>query len=212
MFRALALTAAFLLAACSDPTHPPDSTRTPAGTAPNARYVGISVFHVKGKTVQAGFDSYDASGCVETSAYVVGDLGLSGSDAAAYVSVSRYDYCTGAYLYADGSTTQINLQVDNKLDASSLTATIPVYDYYNDVSFNLAVNLAWTATGPASTYSDHSTFRGPGYKNVSSFRGTFRPAEATGSISDGTTNFAPNASYWAEIDKIKSGSVSISRS
>jgi hypothetical protein len=170
------------------------------------------VFKFREKAVQAYFDSYDASGCIETSGYVVADLGLSGSDATAYVAVSRYDYCTETYLYADGSTTQVNLQVGNKLDAASLIATIPVYDYYNDVSFDLAVNLAWTATGPASTSSNHSTFRGPGYKNVSTFRGTFRPAEATGSISDGTTNFAPNASYWAEIDNIKSGYVSISRS
>jgi hypothetical protein len=178
----------------------------------------VSRYSFRGKTVQAGFQSYDASGCVETDAYLVGSLsrsgggGSPGGDAFAYLAVSQYDYCTGAWMYADGSTSQLDLQVGHKLDAASLTATIPVYDYSTGATRDLSVNVAWTATGDATSAKNHYVFRSSGLKAVSNFSGEFRPAEASGSISDGVTNFAPSETYYAEIDNFRSGSVVIERS
>jgi hypothetical protein len=212
MFRALALTAAFLLAACTDATRPPDRPRAAARTASSAASGGAQVFKFRGKVVQAYFDSYDASGCAETSAYVTGNVGPSGKGDSVSVAVSRYDWCTWTFTYAYGSTTQADLQVDKELGAASLTATIPAYEYYSGTTSDLAVNLAWTAIGDATSYSSHSQFRSPEFKVVWNYHGVFRPAEAAGSISDGTTNFAPAETYSAEIDDIKSGYVTISRS
>jgi hypothetical protein len=73
----------------------------------------------------------------------------------------------------------------------------------------VSVDLTWTAVGPLIRYHDVTHSREPGCKINSHLTGYSRPAEASGTISDGTTNFTPYVSSWANLDLVRSGTVTI---
>jgi hypothetical protein len=114
---------------------------------------------------------------------------------------------------------QVRCHTSRQLDAATLATTVSLTDYsscfdpscvgqpYGDVS----VNLTWTATGPATRVHDVSTVHAPGFTTTSHFSGTFRPATASGTISDGTTNFALLPLQFAQIASVSNGTVTISR-
>jgi hypothetical protein len=53
----------------------------------------------------------------------------------------------------------------------------------------------------------HETF--PGFKVLKRFDGTGRPAAASSTVSDGTTNFTPEPALVAELGSIRQGELDI---
>jgi hypothetical protein len=130
----------------------------------------------------------------------------------AQVNISQYDSCSGTQLMAAFGSSPLtgdSLQVDKKLSSATLNATVQVFDYISGNTFNEDIALNWTAAGDPVSEKDHFQFRAAGYIANYRFSGTFRPAQASGNMSDGVTNFSPSPSYYAEIDSVKSGSVTI---
>jgi hypothetical protein len=166
---------------------------------------------------EAYFTSVDPSGCIVTDVGVfVRDENFqnppgSGSPSSwVFLSISQYDYCRNTQLlYADGFTSlaEADFQTTRRLDWATLNTTVTVYNYTSDEFFDVYVDLTWTGSGPLSRQNSHFHSHSPGCNINSHFSGTFRFAEASGTVSDGTTNFAAEGSDFAQIFSAKSGDV-----
>lgn len=177
------------------------------------------VFKFRGEGASAIFSSVDTSGCVWTDVYLNADEGISQSppgrgNASSGVGlfISQYDICANIQLLAaDGfaSLAEPDFRVFGKLSSATLAATVNVYDYMSNTSFDVYVDLTWTGTGDINRQSSHTHFDSPGCKFNSRFIGSFRPAVATGSVSDGFTNFTPDPSLGYDIYSAKNGEVVI---
>lgn len=88
-------------------------------------------------------------------------------------------------------------------------ATLGCFDFFGGSSFDVFVDLSWLGVGNPVSQSSHFHSRSPGFIVNGRFSGTFRSAEASGSVSDGVTNFTPEPADFAQIISAKSGSVII---
>jgi hypothetical protein len=206
----LFLAAALLTTACDDPTRPPEraAERTPDAHTRLAQ-TEASRYRFSGRGADASW--YSWTDCTESYASVNGALSrLPEKQTIVSVSVESYDYCTGAWVSAYGETSQATLTVDKQLGGATTTATVTLYDWSNDRTFDVAVDIAWTATGPLVRTRDHYSIRSPGFVQTAKFDGKERYAEASGSISDGVTNFALGTGYGRIFD-VKFGERYIAR-
>lgn len=206
----LFLAAALLTTACDDPTRPPEhaAERTPDANTRTAQ-MESSRYRFSGRGADASW--YSWTECTESYASVVGVLSrLPEKQMVASVAVESYDYCTGAGVSAYGETSQAFLTVDKQLDGATMTATVTLYDWWNDRTFDVAVDVAWSATGPLVRSRDHYSIRSPGFVQTVKFDGKERYAEVSGSISDGVTNFALGTGYGRMFD-VKFGERYIAR-
>jgi hypothetical protein len=80
-------------------------------------------------------------------------------------------------------------QIDQQLTAASLTATIEVPDVVSGSSFSVAVSVRRAGFGDTFSQDDRFHLKEPGFKVNFHLDGTFRQASASGTVSDGTTNF-----------------------
>ena len=88
--------------------------------------------------------------------------------------------------------------------------TRSVADVVSRRAYAVSIDLTWTATGPISrdvTNDPHSTT--PGFVVENHFQGSFRPAQAVGTVVVGSTNYTPTASYDAEVQDLKTGQVRV---
>ena len=176
-----------------------------------------SNFHFKGKSADAFFSSTD--GCIITEGFVFASEdvfqnppGPGSASSGVSLYIARYNSCTDTLLLAaDGfaSLADPDFQVTRKLTSATLTATVNVYDFVNDSFFDVFVDLAWTGTGPLGRQNGNFHFHSPGCNFNSHSNSTFRSAEASGTVSDGATNFTPVPSLGASISSAKSGDVVI---
>jgi len=174
-----------------------------------------SIFHFKGKSADAFFSSSD--GCVFTDVFVFASEeifqnppGPSSASSGANLFISQFDACTGEQLLAaDGfaSLADPDFQVARKLTSATLNATVNVFDFVSGTSFDVFVDVTWTGTGPLGRQNGNFHFHSPGCNFNSHFNSTFRSAEASGSVSDGATNFTPDPSLGASIFSARSGDV-----
>jgi hypothetical protein len=175
-----------------------------------------SNYKFRGDTADAYFSSFD--GCVYTDVYVFASDGISqsppgrgGTSSGTSVSIYKFDSCSETQLLAaDGfvSLAASAFQVSSKLGSAKLSATVPVYDYVSGLNLNVSVNLTWTGSGSISRQSYRSQYNSPGCKTHSSFSGTWRSAEVSGSVSDGTTNYTP-VPFGGSIASVKQGDLFI---
>jgi hypothetical protein len=156
-------------------------------------------------------DFSSTSGCIETFGGVgATDVGPGSSDfgggAGSLVNffAARIDTCTDTLLEVLNNRVPIpdsDFQIADDLSSASLNTTVAVQDDVSGATFNLAMHLDWTATGPATHV--HDAF--PATPNpdhvtvVAGVVGTDQPAQAVGTMSDGTTEFAPNPSDEADL-------------
>ena len=176
-----------------------------------------SVFHFKGKGADAFFSTIDSSGCIFTDVFVFASEeifqnppGPRSASSGTFLFISQYDTCTNTLLLsADGFTSlgDPDFQATRKLNSATLIATVNVHDGVSDSFFDVFVDLAWTGTGPLNRQNGRFHFHSPGCTQNSHFNSTFRPAEASGSVSDGATNFTPDTSLGAGIFSAKNGDV-----
>ena len=179
------------------------------------RFHGLSAF--------ADFDSFSSDGCIETFVFVDGTQ--NGTSLEADVFISQVNNCATtplsgggggcgptALLCAFGTTFSPAFQVSKSLASASLSATISVFDSVSNTTFNVSVSTTWTATGPLSHESGSSHFHTKNFTENFHFNNDFRDAGASGVVSNGTTNFTPSPSVFAQIASFKSGDVTITHS
>jgi len=102
-------------------------------------------------------------------------------------------------------------QVFGDLDSASLSAVVNVCEFPGKEGgppappppepncFDVTVDLTWTGAGAVQTFSGKSSSHFDGCRVRSTFTNSFRPASAAGTVSDGTTNFTPNPSDYADM-------------
>jgi hypothetical protein len=164
------------------------------------------IWHNSGKNAFAYFyapDPTDGSGCVFVGAWVDANIGRSQSppgrgslDGVVNINFIQYDGCNSVYLiWAAGWEYLTGQELTVSGSSARLIKDVQVWDDVSQSLYWVTVDLAWSPTGPAVRQSDHEHVQWPGFNLNYRWSGTYRPAEATGSISDGVTNFTPETSF-----------------
>ncbi len=169
-----------------------------------------TVFRFHGLSAFAFFDN--VNGCIDTSVSVDGFQNTvnkqtsSGAD----IFIDQFDNCAGTELLAaEGSTSNPSFQIDKKLLSASLSANILVTDFLTNNTFNVSVSVAWTSTSAIGHENSTFHFHTKGFTENGHFNADFRDANASGTVSDGTTNFTPSPSVFAQTMSAKQVDVSI---
>jgi hypothetical protein len=179
---------------------------------------GGGTFKLKGQTASAHFSNVDQSGCIYTDIYIYASEeivstqpGPGTPSSGASVSIYKFDACTGTQLLgADGfiPLAESDFQVSKKLESAGLNTTVTVFDYLSGASYDVSIALTWTATSPLGHQTSQSHYQFAGCHQKFHNNGTFRFAQASGSVSDGVTDFAASPFADASISSVKTGSVS----
>jgi hypothetical protein len=189
-------------------------------TALPAHAAGAQTRHVsfKGQFATAVFDTVDSSGCIETVVTVIAEdrriKQASPPEATlrAIVELFQFDSCSGKLLlsaFGLAPLTPDQFQIDKQFNAATLNATIEVTDFVSENTFPVDVSVRWTGSGDIVREKDHVHLKEPGFKLNGHFTGTSRNAAASGTVSDGTTNFTPQPAVSAEMGSTKRGEVVI---
>jgi hypothetical protein len=107
----------------------------------------------------------------------------------------------------------IDFRVDKRLARATLRGSVEACRAFDDEgnclsTVELVIDLSWTATGGLVRTRDTSSLRSPGCRVRSSFQGSARAAQASGTVSDGETNFTPEPSEDGRLGLGKSRFVS----
>ncbi|HSJ87778.1 MAG TPA: hypothetical protein VK909_11260 [Anaerolineales bacterium] len=160
--------------------------------------VSAEVTQAEGHEAWAYFSSIDASGCIKTSVEI---------DTAKELLISlalfQYDMCTGEVLleaYGRKPLSPSEIKFFGNLDSARLTTTVQVTDLERGLSFDIFIDLTWIGTGDILAYHAHDHNQpSPGCNVNVQGREKYREAQASGTLSDGTTNFTPTTSLNAYL-------------
>lgn len=167
----------------------------------------VSMFKFRGLGANASFSSLDASGCIQTNvdvftaeAILQTKPGNKGPFSSVNLFINQHNLCTDTRMLAAEGVADLadpDLQISSKLDWATLTTTLPMQDALTGNTFEVVIDLAWRGIAPVTR--EHSNFRfGDKLCKIHNrFKGTFRASEASGSVSDGTTNLTPEPSVGA---------------
>jgi len=189
-----------LLAACGDAAVPPSEPRAET-TAPASRVSAGAAnhlrFQIRDRAANASFSSVDPSGCVETFVFVFGSNetvkegpGKPGTGPLAVVQLSQFDFCHNTLGEFFGIAEDAAFEVSRKLDQAHLKATIPGFLDETGVEAPAVVDLTWTGAGELFSQTDRSRVKFPGSMLTQWFKGTFRPAQISGTVTIGKQNLA----------------------
>ena len=111
-----------------------------------------------------------------------------------------------------GETGQVTFSADRvKLGEARLQATVPAFDAVNDEAVQVTVDLAWTGFGAPFIQVSNNHIRQGGFSIHERFKGTFREADATGTVSADGETVASGASEFGEVFKLKVGDLELER-
>jgi hypothetical protein len=189
-----------LLAACDGDAVPPSGPRvdTPAAASgASAQVAGNLRFQIKDQAANASFSSLDPSGCVETFVFVFGSNetvkegpGKPSTGPLAVVQLSKFDFCNNTIGEFFGIAQDATVEVSRKLDQAHLKATVPGFVDETGVEAPALVDLTWTGAGDLINQTDRSRVKLPGSMLTQWVKGTFRPAQVTGTVTLGKQNLA----------------------
>jgi hypothetical protein len=167
----------------------------------------VEMFKFNGLGANASFSSVDPSGCILTNvdvftaeAMIKVHPGKRGPFSSVNIFLSQHDLCTDtAVLAAEGvaDLAEPDLQISSKLHSATLNTTITVLNSLTGNSFDVAIDLAWTGIAPVTREHSNFHFGDQTCRFHNRFKGTFRAAEASGSVFNGTMNFTPEPSVGA---------------
>jgi hypothetical protein len=191
-----------LLAACGDDAVPPSgpgAETTPSAARVSARAADHLRFQIKDRAANASFSTLDPSGCVETFVFVFGSnetiKGGSGKPTTgplAVVRLSQFDFCNNTIGEFFGITEDAAFEVSRQLDQAHLKATVPGFFDETGAEAPAVVDLTWTGAGDLFTETSRERVKFPGSMLTQWFKGTFRPAQVSGSVTVGKQNLATN--------------------
>lgn len=177
----------------------------------------VSVVNLRGPLVNATFSVTDPSGCIETDTFVSANLpsyqqlpGKPDTTGVASVGIFEYDACTDTtMLDATGLTDALpagSLQVSKQLDRASLRMTLPITDIDTGATFSVDVDVVWAGTSTIHRDDVNSNdLYGKGCHVLDRWKGSGRTAQASGSVSDGVTNYTPTTTLDGEIGYVIDG-------
>lgn len=194
-----------------------------AGMAPHAQAAplqfksplkpGKNVVKYQGEAASAAFaQSSDSCIYADAQVFVNANTAKNQNTASVYLYTNRYDVCNNYWLGGGFGSAQIApaaFQLDKQLNSARLQTTVPMIDGQSGAAFTATVDLTWTGVGDTTQSKSRYENQTPGCKYKSSFDGTSRQATATGTVSDGVTNFAAGSSVFANLQSVKSGEVTI---
>ena len=158
--------------------------------------------------VDAYFRDIDSKGCIKTEVYVFAHNGDNDAAPEASVKISRVDECrddSDDDILLDASGTvhlaKNSLVVDRQVRSAHLNTTVQVYDSVTGREIPLRLNLTWTGTSGLKQSRRDFFYQVPGVlvKTNKNVNASSRIAQASGSLSDGLTNYTPDPSDDAEI-------------
>ena len=189
-----------LLAGCDDDAGPPSGPRSETaapGLRASARGASHLRFQIKDRAANASFSSLDRSGCVETFVFVFGSNetvkqgpGQPATGPLAVVQLSQYDFCNNTIGEYFGFAEDAAFEVSRKLDQAHLKATVPGFLDETGVEAPAVVDLTWTGAGDLFSETDRTRLKFPGSMLTQWFKGTFRPAQVSGTVTVGKQNLA----------------------
>ena len=185
-------------------------------------------FRILGFSAEAFFESIDETQCVRHSVFIAAqdfefrlvdppsshgpqpDIFLE-----AFADIRQFDFCSSTPLFsascfaplADGDF----LFEGPNLDSATLNTTLSCFDSVSDTSFDLFVNMGWLGVGDPSREPVNFRVQEEGLFSVLAAIDTHRSAEASGSVSDGVTNFTPDATAEASMRLTKAANIAIER-
>lgn len=177
----------------------------------------VTVVNERGPLANAWFSSTDPSGCIQTDTFVSAQRSTyqqppdrKSTTGIGAVSIFQYDTCTGmSLLNAVGQTDALSatdLVISNQLDRASLHATIAATNLDTGEPLTIDVNMAWVGTSVINRDHSNTNDQYPGGCHVlNRWKGSGRDAAASGSVSVGSTNYAPAPSEFGEIGTVISG-------
>ena len=189
-----------LLAACDDDAMPP--TEPEAATKASAVRVSARAgnhfrYQIKDRAANATFLTVDPSGCVETTLFVFGSNetvkegpGKPSTGPLAFVQLSQIDFCNGTIGEYFGFADDASFEVSTKLDQAHLKAAVPGFLDETGVETDALVDLTWTGAGATFSQTERSRVMFPGSTLTQWFKGTFRPAQVSGTVTVGKQNLA----------------------
>lgn len=174
-------------------------------------------YHSSGQGGQAFFQTI--SGCIETDTYLQaaqfmgqGTAGGPGPQSGLMVNIFQANNCTQTVIMAAfGWAAPTTLQMSRKLDTGAVTGSVQLQDWITNTTFTVSVSLSWTGTGPVSRSVSNFHSQWQGYSVTSHFNGAWRQANAGGSVTDGSTEWAGPTATQADLFSTNTGTVSISR-
>jgi hypothetical protein len=175
-------------------------------------------FSFKGQFAEAVFHTVDSSGCIETFVTVIADdnrikqTGQPEATSRGEIDVFQVDHCAGRLLrsaFGLATLTPAQFHIDQHLNAAMLHATTQVTDVVSGKTFPVDVSVRWTGSGDTVRDKNPVHLKEPGFKRIARFIGAVRNATASGSVSDGTSNFTPQPASVADMGSVKQGEVVI---
>ena len=123
--------------------------------------------------------------------------------------VEQLDTCQDVLLLSAESTTAVSaseFQIDKKLESARLTKTVELIDSVSGNSFDVSVDLTWTATSRPEVTRNRSYIRTPGRISHEQNKGTIREASTAGTVSSGATNLLQNLpEAFADLQSVTDG-------
>lgn len=156
------------------------------------------MYKYEGHDAWATFYSIEPSGCIKTAVNIeIGEKMIYS------IALSQYDLCLGrGLLDASGYKllSKSEVKIEN-LNSARLKTTVHVTDEYRNIAFDVSIDLTWIGTGNILAYHNHYHDQPWPHCNMNGIdREQYRMAQASGMISDGTTNFTPEPSRIAHLN------------
>jgi hypothetical protein len=183
-----------------------------AFTAPMSSWAAeVNHFKIKGLVAIAFFDGFE--GCIVTNVGVraiEGDgPGKPGNGSEVELFVEQLDTCQDVLVLSAESTTAVSaseFQIDKKLESARLTKTVELTDSISGNSFDVSVDLTWTATSQPEVTRNRFYIRTAGRISHEQDKGTLREASTAGTVSSGPTNFLQNITdTFADLQSVNDG-------
>ncbi len=154
------------------------------------------------------------SDCVTTDIWVFATEGFarsgatSGESTYAYVSTNSYNSCTGANSWGSGYDFNGAIQWSQATSTLAVQGNVNVNTYNSDGTTSTTpytINLTWQGYGKPTRQMDSFHTESPTYLSQGHIDGTSQIAYASGTLSDGTTNFAASGTTSSEMMFANSG-------
>jgi hypothetical protein len=165
----------------------------------------------KGETGFATFQS--TTSCTVTNIFVFANANFEHSGATTTqtfailnLSTQVYNSCTLSFSYGNGQ--DFNPTVQSTSNVLTAQGSVDVLTYNPDGTTSTTtytVDLTWKGFGRSTRQVESTHFQSAGFITQSHFTGTTRSALVTGTLSDGTTNFAGSSSTLGESLSADSG-------
>jgi hypothetical protein len=158
--------------------------------------------------VDAYFRDISSKSCIKTEVFVYAHSGNNDAAPEVSVQISRINECvddSDAEILMDASGTvrlaKNALVVDSQVRSANLNTSVQAYDSVTEKDIPMRLNLTWIGTSGLKQSRSDFFYQAPGVlvKTSNNVNSISRMAQASGSLSDGFTNYTLGFSEDAEI-------------